>query len=115
MVWDKYNRSNGGVTIDFYPNTLDNIFWSKEGVIAVGGSDHVSLFVPRLKAIASDERRWDKINLKTSFFTLDDIQLQLPLSWKNFSIGEEMSESFVHALDWSPPGLGKHKRSVLAV
>ena len=26
-----------------------------------------------------------------------------------------MSESFVHALDWSPPGLGKHKRSVLAV
>jgi hypothetical protein len=37
------------------------------------------------------------------------------LSWKNFSIGEEMSESFVHALDWSPPGLGKHKRSVLAV
>lgn len=45
MVWDKYNRSNGGVTIDFYPNTLDNIFWSKEGIIAVGGSDHVSLFV----------------------------------------------------------------------
>jgi hypothetical protein len=37
------------------------------------------------------------------------------LSWKNFSIGEEMSESFVHALDWSPPGIGKHKRSVLAV
>jgi hypothetical protein len=26
-----------------------------------------------------------------------------------------MSESFVHALDWSPPGLGKHRRSVLAV
>ena len=45
MVWDKYNRQNGGVTIDFYPNTLDNIFWSKEGTIAVGGSDHVSLFV----------------------------------------------------------------------
>ncbi|KAI4748428.1 hypothetical protein E4T50_01313 [Aureobasidium sp. EXF-12298] len=111
MAWDKYNRLNGGVTIDFYPNTLDNIFWSKEGIIAVGGSDHV----PRLKAIASDERKWDKINLKTSFFTLEDIQLQLPLSWKNFSIGEEMSESFVHALDWSPPGLGKHKRSVLAV
>ncbi|KAI4722432.1 hypothetical protein E4T48_01239 [Aureobasidium sp. EXF-10727] len=111
MVWDRYNRSNGGVTIDFYPNTFDNISWSKEGIIAVGGSDHV----PRLKAIASDERRWDKINLKTSFFTLEDIQLQLPLSWKNFSIGEEMSESFVHALDWSPPGPGKHGRSVLAV
>ncbi|KAI4729435.1 hypothetical protein E4T49_02905 [Aureobasidium sp. EXF-10728] len=111
MVWDKYNRSNGGVTIDFYPNTFDNISWSKESIIAVGGSDHV----PRLKAIASDERRWDKINLKTSFFTLEDIQLQLPLSWKNFSIGEEMSESFVHALDWSPPGSGKHRRSVLAV
>lgn len=45
MVWDKFNRSNGGVTIDFYPNTLDNIFWSKEGIIAVGGSDRVSLFV----------------------------------------------------------------------
>ncbi|KAI5269346.1 hypothetical protein E4T47_07160 [Aureobasidium subglaciale] len=115
MVWDKYNRFNGGTTIDFYPNTLDNIFWSKEGIIAVGGSDHVSLFVPRLKVVVSDERRWDKINLKTNFFTFEDIQLQLPLSWKNFSIGEEMSESFVHALDWSPPGLGKHKRSVLAV
>jgi hypothetical protein len=45
MAWDKYNRLNGGVTIDFYPNTLDNIFWSKEGIVAVGGSDHVSLFV----------------------------------------------------------------------
>jgi hypothetical protein len=45
MAWDKYNRLNGGVAIDFYPNTLDNIFWSKEGIIAVGGSDHVSLFV----------------------------------------------------------------------
>ncbi|THY18183.1 hypothetical protein D6D00_08212 [Aureobasidium pullulans] len=111
MVWDKFNRSNGGVTIDFYPNTLDNIFWSKEGIVAVGGSDHV----PRLKAIASDERRWDKINLKTNFFTIEEIQLQLPLTWKNFSVGEEMSEAYIHALDWSPPGLGKHKRSVLAV
>jgi hypothetical protein len=71
--------------------------------------------VPRFKANATDERRWDKINLKTSLFTLDDIQLQLPLSWKNFSIGEEMSESHVISLDWSPPGLGKHRRSVLAV
>lgn len=53
MVWDKYNRQNGGVTIDFYPNTLDNIFWSKEGIIAVGGSDHVSLFVS-LKLIDID-------------------------------------------------------------
>lgn len=26
-----------------------------------------------------------------------------------------MSEAYVHSLDWSPPGLGKHKRSVLAV
>jgi hypothetical protein len=45
MVWDKLNRSNGRVTIDFYPNTLDNTFWSKEGIVAVGGNDHVSLFV----------------------------------------------------------------------
>lgn len=39
----------------------------------------------------------------------------LPLSWKSVSMGEEQSEAFCSALAWSPPGLGKHKRCVLAV
>lgn len=39
----------------------------------------------------------------------------LPLSWKSMSVGEEQSEAFCTALAWSPPGLGKHRRCVLAV
>lgn len=39
----------------------------------------------------------------------------LPLSWKALSTGEEQSEAFCSSLAWSPPGLGKHERCVLAV
>lgn len=41
--------------------------------------------------------------------------MQEPDSFEDFSIGEELSLSTVTALRWSAPGLGKHRRSVLAV
>ena len=41
--------------------------------------------------------------------------MQEPDSFEHFSIGEELSLSTVTALSWSAPGLGTHRRSVLAV
>ncbi|GAB7355411.1 hypothetical protein MBLNU459_g5928t1 [Dothideomycetes sp. NU459] len=71
--------------------------------------------IPKYKRSHADDLIWDKIKLRTSNFTDDEVPLQLPLSWRSSSIGEEQSEISVTALDWSPPGLAKHKRCVLAV
>lgn len=38
-----------------------------------------------------------------------------PAGFDHFSIGEEQSSSVVVALAWSPPGLSKYQRSVLAI
>ena len=41
--------------------------------------------------------------------------MQEAVSFEDFSIGTEQSTSIVTALAWSPPGLAKHRRSVLAI
>lgn len=41
--------------------------------------------------------------------------LQDPFTWNHFSIGEELSSRHVVSLDWSPPGVAKHRRCALAV
>lgn len=38
-----------------------------------------------------------------------------PQCWKHLSLGEEQSEGHFSALEWSPPGLAKHGRCLLAV
>ena len=58
---------------------------------------------------------WVQIHIRTNVFTGDEWPFQEPLSFNNFSIGEEQSMSTVIALAWSPRGLAKNKRCVLAV
>lgn len=48
-------------------------------------------------------------------FTYDEWPVHDPESFDDFSIGEEQSNCTVIALHWSPTGLGKHRRPVLAV
>ena len=38
-----------------------------------------------------------------------------PMTWAAFSLGEELSDRNTVAIDWSPAGIGKHGRSILAV
>ncbi len=56
-----------------------------------------------------------QIHLRINGFTWDEWPNQEPTSFNDFSVGEEQSTSNVIAISWSPLGLARNKRSVLAV
>jgi Transcription factor IIIC subunit delta N-term len=58
---------------------------------------------------------WAQVSLSANLFTEDEFPITAPASNPIFSAGEELSESVVVALKWSPPGLASHGRSALAV
>jgi hypothetical protein len=55
------------------------------------------------------------MKLRSNVFTSKEVPLSEPLSWDAFSTGEELSLRQVEAVEWSPPGLAKHRRCALAV
>lgn len=86
------------------------------------------LFSPASNGVQVPERRvnakvkdvqdpdlWTAVRFRVNSFTAEEWPSQEPSSFEDFSIGEEQSLSTVTALSWSAPGLGKHRRSVLAV
>ena len=58
---------------------------------------------------------WKHVKFRVNAFTYDEWPMHDPESFDDFSIGEEQSNCTVIALQWSPTGLGKHRRPVLAV
>jgi len=58
---------------------------------------------------------WSFTRFRANIFTNKEWPTTYPQNRDNFSIGPEQSISTVAALAWSPPGLAKHKRCVLAV
>lgn len=65
------------------------------------------------EAISTDP--WKFVKLLVNTFTESEWPECELASSESFSVGEEQSNSTVTWLGWSPPGLAKHKRSVLAV
>ena len=103
------------VTLGYWPSTLDNIDWSSDNLIAVAGNENVTIVGPRFRRSEPTNIRWKSVSLPTSTFSQADAPLKDPLAWSSFSLGEELSERHTVASAWSPPGIGKHRRSVLAV
>ncbi|RMZ77861.1 hypothetical protein DV738_g4094, partial [Chaetothyriales sp. CBS 135597] len=58
---------------------------------------------------------WTTESVRVNRFSEHEWPRQELAAIRHLSIGEEQSESKVVALGWSPPGLGLHKRGVLAV
>lgn len=58
---------------------------------------------------------WTSTKIRTNVFTHREWEMTWPSNRDDFSIGAEQSLSSVVALAWSPQGLGKHRRCVLAV
>lgn len=56
-----------------------------------------------------------KISFKVNAFTSTEWPLHELSDLEHLSIGEEQSPSTIVSLSWSPPGLARHKRSILAV
>ncbi|MCJ1404488.1 hypothetical protein MMC11_007714 [Xylographa trunciseda] len=58
---------------------------------------------------------WKVVYILASLFSFEEWPAQDPGSLEAFSIGEEQSTSIVVAIAWSPVGLARNKRPVLAV
>ena len=58
---------------------------------------------------------WHPFRFRVNFFTNKEWPLIYPQQRNSFSIGREQSSSHVIGVSWSPPGLGKYRRCVLAV
>ena len=101
------------VSLPIWPTTLNCLSWSKDNLIAVAAGDQLAILTPRLKEPGPNSTRWDSTLFKANAFTAEEIPLTDPLSFKNFSAGEELSPRHVQTLEWSSPGLARHGGCVL--
>jgi hypothetical protein len=103
------------VDVPFWPTSTDNLAWSADNLIAVGGGEQIAILVPRLNTKGPNSLLWDSIAHRVNLFTTNEIPFAEPLSSVNWSIGEELSLRHVTKLDWSPPGLGRFSTCALAI
>lgn len=108
------------IILPIWPSVTNCLAWSQDSDIAIVAEGHVQLLIPKLNLYnlnlsQSYDNLWTTLHLRVDQFTEDEVQVQEPLSFANFSIGEELSNGSVVALAWSPQGLARNKRCVLAV
>lgn len=103
------------IEVPFWPTGTDNLSWSADNLIAVGGSDSVAILVPRLNRKGPNNLSWDSVVFRVNGFSLKEIPFKDPFSSANWSLGEELSLRYVESLKWSPPGLARFGTCVLAI
>lgn len=59
--------------------------------------------------------QWHFSRFRTNLFTASEWPVIYPQDRQTFSLGAEQSNSTIVGLEWSPPGLGRHRRCVLSV
>ena len=92
-------------------STEDCLAWSLDGELAIAAHEEVYLMLPRHGA----DSPWTQIHFRVNEFTHQEWPLQRQASFAEMSIGQEQAKVKILSLSWSPPGIAKHKRSVLAV
>lgn len=97
--------------IPVQPSSQECLAWSAGGELAVAAGEEVYLLVPG----HGSPEPWTHVRITVSSFNTEEWPWQELASFKDMSIGEEQARATVTALAWSPPGLAKHGRSVLAV
>jgi len=105
------------VTLPSWPSCKDCLCWSGDRLACAGGEFvHILELKTSVHRVnAAGHPQWHVTTIQTSHFSLDEWPYQSLATLSHFSIGEEQSTSTVAALQWSPPGLGIYRRSVLAV
>lgn len=89
----------------------DCLSWSSDGELAIASGERVYILIPN----QDGHEPWKHISFRIDTFGFDDWPWPTQASFKDMSIGEEQARVTVTALEWSPPGLAKYRRSVLAV
>ena len=113
------------VTLSSWPTCLDCISCSSDGDLAVAGGEFVHLLTPKQPAKDRSTKdpksnrighpHFDITTIRINVFSKSEWPNQTTAPFADASIGEEQSQCTVSALSWSPPGLGVHRRSVLAI
>ncbi|KIV79789.1 hypothetical protein PV11_07334 [Exophiala sideris] len=105
------------VDLPYWPTCKEALTWSEHD-LAVAAGEVVHILTPR-DALSSQEdpgqKQWHKFTLRVNQFEQAEWPYQELANIKHVSLGEEISDSTIVSLAWSPPGLGLHRRSVLAV
>ena len=92
-------------------STVNCLAWSKDGELAVAAGEEVYILIPR--HIHSNP--WTLIHIRVNTFTFDEWPERGQASFADLAIGEEQSKISIVSLAWSPTGLAKHGRCVLAI
>lgn len=111
------------IVVNGWPSCTDCLAWSSDGELAVAVGEFVYILTPKQQSEFSTKshlgtiglRHWHSAYVRTNVFTQSEWPEQHPAPSHSFSVGEEQSLSTVAGLAWSPPGIGPHRRSVLAV
>ncbi|KAF7588498.1 hypothetical protein BBP40_005634 [Aspergillus hancockii] len=111
------------IELQLFPSCYNCVSWSADGEIAVAAGEYVQILTPKHtteqggNGSASDatSKNWNVTRFRVNVFTNKEWTTIWPQKRANFSIGPEQSLSTVVGLAWSPPGLAKYRRCILAV
>ncbi|KAL4816766.1 transcription factor IIIC subunit delta N-term-domain-containing protein [Aspergillus spinulosporus] len=111
------------IELQVFPSSYDCISWSEDGDIAVAAGEYVHILTPKVSpeneangtTPNASSIEWHRIRFRANVFTINEWPIMFPQPRDHFSVGAEQSFSTVAGIGWSPPGLAKYKRSVLAV
>ncbi|KAK2749096.1 hypothetical protein FQN55_003798 [Onygenales sp. PD_40] len=105
------------VELNLYPSSFDCLSWSTDGDLAIALGEYVYVLIPQISPAtdATSNAKWTSTKFRANLFTNKDWPMTFPQASATFSIGAEQSSSNVVDLSWSPAGLGRYNRPVLAV
>ncbi|KAJ5169972.1 Transcription factor IIIC zinc-finger [Penicillium coprophilum] len=107
------------VALPLSPSCHDAISWSPDGEIAIAAGEYFQVLTPKNgpddDAAPNSTQDWLVARVRANLFTNSEWPSYLPGNRDDFSVAADLSESNVVSLAWSPAGLGKYRRSVLAV
>ncbi|KAI5797650.1 transcription factor IIIC subunit delta N-term-domain-containing protein [Geopyxis carbonaria] len=99
-------------------NTGDCLRWSADGTLAVVAGEDVVILVPRFRSDGSTKRSqqfWHtQAKTRELIVAVMDDEVE-PADPEVYSIGEEQGPGYAKAVAWSPMGVSRHARCVLAM
>ncbi|KAL4798448.1 transcription factor IIIC subunit delta N-term-domain-containing protein [Aspergillus venezuelensis] len=111
------------IELQVFPSSYHCISWSEDGELALASGEYVYILAPKPPSKTSangtpqplSSKDWHRTRFKANVFTINEWPIMFPQTRNHFSVGAEQSMSHVVEVAWSPPGLTKYRRSVLAV
>lgn len=110
------------IQVQAVPSGIRCISWSEDGDLALATGEYVHVLTPKKDItqktsndLSTGFRQWNSTRIKANAFTFDEWPEVKPGAFSTFSLGEEQSASAISAIAWSPAGIAKHRRCLLAV